>query len=107
MARVHDIYPIDDEYVNVSINGEEYKAAKGETVLSTLMSHNIQTIHTNDHKKNTGAYCGMGVCFCCLVSINGAAKQRACQTIVERDMEIKTQYNRIYNGEKDVEQCLC
>ena len=34
-----------------------------------------------------GAFCGMGVCFDCLVCIDGLPNQRACMTKVRAGME--------------------
>ena len=36
-----------------------------------------------------GPFCGMGVCYECLVTINGVPKQRSCMTEVEANMEIQ------------------
>jgi NADH dehydrogenase/NADH:ubiquinone oxidoreductase subunit G len=36
-----------------------------------------------------GPFCGMGVCYECLVTVNGVPKQRSCMTEVEDNMEIQ------------------
>jgi sarcosine oxidase subunit alpha len=36
-----------------------------------------------------GIFCGMGVCYDCLVTIDGVPNQRACMTLVEDRMEIR------------------
>jgi len=41
----------------------------------------------------------MGVCHCCLVSINGRPKRRACQTVVQPGMQVETLSNRITEQE--------
>jgi len=42
-------------------------------------------------------YCLMGVCFDCLMEIDGKANQRACQIIVEDGMRI-----RLHQGKREL-----
>jgi len=42
-------------------------------------------------KEKRSAYCAMGVCFECLVEIDGLPNQRACQTIVKDGMKVSRQ----------------
>jgi hydrogen cyanide synthase HcnA len=95
MKRINDIEPIAGDKVRIEIDGTSFDAAKGETVLSTLSALGFKKIGKNDHGRITGAYCGMGVCYCCAVRINEKEKQRACQKVVKEGMVIKTQSNRL------------
>ncbi len=95
MKRINDIEPIAGDKVRIEIDGTSVEAAKGETVLSTLSALGIKKMGKNDHGGVSGAYCGMGVCYCCAVRINEKEKQRACQTIVKEGMVIITQSNRL------------
>ena len=38
-----------------------------------------------------GVFCGMGVCFDCLVVIDGEPSRRACVTFVTEGMRVETQ----------------
>lgn len=91
-SRINDIKPPNNEAIKIYINSEEKIAYKGETILSTLFSYGIKQISKNDHNQKIGAYCGMGICFCCLVSIDNS-KYRACKTIVKEGMHINTVMN--------------
>ena len=96
LLRQNDIIPIHDivsEQVTVTIDGNPVIAYQGESVLSTLLSLNIRNFSQNDHGAIQGAYCGMGVCYCCMVKINGNNKQRACQHSIEKNMTIDTLSN--------------
>ncbi len=44
-------------------------------------------------------FCGMGVCFDCLVEIDGRSNVRACQTLVKPGMEVVTQNGEAGLGE--------
>lgn len=99
LERSFDIQPLTCPHMTVHINGQAVNAASGETVLSVIQSLGIRQVARNDHDQISGAYCGMGVCQCCLVKINGRHKRRACQTVVRDGMTVETQVNRIAEQE--------
>ncbi|WP_338801482.1 cyanide-forming glycine dehydrogenase subunit HcnA [Pseudomonas sp. RSB 5.4] len=99
LERTFDIQPLTKADMTVHINGQPVTAAIGETVLSVIQSLGVRQVARNDHGQISGAYCGMGVCQCCLVKINGRHKRRACQTVVRDGMQIETQVNRINEQE--------
>ncbi|MFP0198966.1 MULTISPECIES: cyanide-forming glycine dehydrogenase subunit HcnA [Pseudomonas] len=99
LERTFDIQPLTQADMTVHINGQPVTAAIGETVLSVIQSLGVRQVARNDHNQISGAYCGMGVCQCCLVKINGRHKRRACQTVVREGMQIETQVNRIHGQE--------
>lgn len=95
LDRTFDIQPLAQADMTVHINGQPVNAAIGETVLSVIQSLGVRQVARNDYNQISGAYCGMGVCQCCLVKINGRHKRRACQTVVRDGMQIETQVNRV------------
>lgn len=99
--RIRDTTPPDRQTIEVTVDGEKVPAVPGEAVLSTLFAIGKRTISKNDHGVVTGAYCGMGICYCCLVRIDGIVKQRACQVEVREGMSIQTQKN-VYDVLKPV-----
>lgn len=99
IKRSFDIQPLKCHTMTVHINGQTISAANGETVLSVIQSLGIRQVARNDHGQISGAYCGMGVCQCCLVKINGRHKRRACQTVVREGMTVETLVNRITEQE--------
>ncbi|WP_338525523.1 cyanide-forming glycine dehydrogenase subunit HcnA [Pseudomonas batumici] len=94
LDRQHDIQPLSQVDMTVHLNGQPVPAATGETVLSVLQSVGLRQLARNDHGQVAGAFCGMGVCQCCLVSIDGRLKRRACQTLVRPGMQIETGVSR-------------
>ncbi len=94
--RQNDIVPpheIINKKVTITINGNTHVAYQGESVLATLLSMNIHSVSRNDHGVVQGAYCGMGICYCCMVKIDDRNKQRACQRTIEQGMNIDTLSN--------------
>jgi len=100
MKRINDIEELDEgqALLTLSIDGDSILAAEGESLLSVLFSLGKKAISQNDHGENIGAYCGMGICFCCNVKVNSMGKQRACQTLVEEGMQVETCYNLYQKG---------
>lgn len=94
MDRNYDIQPLSRADMTIELNGQAVPAAAGESVLNVLQAVGLRQVARNDHGQITGAFCGMGVCHCCLVSINGRPKRRACQTIVKPGMQVETGVNR-------------
>lgn len=74
--------------VTLVINGAPVKAEAGVTVASVL--HRQQPALRKSPRLNLprGLYCGMGVCFECAVTIDGAT-QRACVTQVRDGMVVE------------------
>lgn len=95
MERTLDIQPLPAEQISLSINGTAVTAVPGETVLSVLDAVGVRQLALNDHGQISGAFCGMGVCHCCLVAIDGRPKRRACQTLVRAGMRVETQVNPV------------
>ncbi len=75
--RTFDIQPLVQADMTVRINGQTVSAAIGETVLTVIQSLGIRQVARNDHDHVSGAYCGMGVCQCCLVK-NQWPTQTSC-----------------------------
>lgn len=79
----------------VFIDGVKVEAAEGDSVATTLLCMG-QTAFRNTAVTSSprGPYCGMGVCFDCLVTINGEGNRQACLTPVAEGMQIVTGQGR-------------
>ena len=75
--------------VIIYVNGRRIESYEGETVHAALFADGILRLHDSGNEKSPrGFFCGMGICYECLVTVNGRANQRACQVLVEDQMEI-------------------
>lgn len=80
-----------NEPVTIKINGETVIAQKGDLVSTVLHQLGITAFHQHPRTKRlTGVYCMMGVCYQCLVTIDGMDNCRACQTFIHEGMQIET-----------------
>ena len=72
------------------IDGCQVQAFEGETVAGVLLAAGRRVFrHTVPGGEPRGIFCGIGVCFDCLVTINGQTV-RACVTPVRDGMEVRT-----------------
>src|SRR5471030_3510775 len=76
--------------VSVSFDGQPLQALPGETVAATLSAANIVATRQARSGAPRGPFCGMGVCFDCLVTIDGRPNQRACLTKVTAGMDVRS-----------------
>ena len=67
---------------------EALPALEGETVAAALTAAGILGLRRTREGAMRGAFCGMGVCFDCLVCIDGLPNQRACMTKVRAGMKV-------------------
>jgi len=75
----------------VIVDGEPVRAFAGESVATVLLALGQRAFrHTDRHHQPRGIFCGMGLCFDCLVTIDGVENVRACVTFVEEGMTIET-----------------
>jgi hypothetical protein len=77
--------------VEIFINQHKVFAFEGELVSTVLHAEGIRTFNRKHKTSNpSGIYCGMGICYECLVIIDGIPNIRACQTLIENMMVIET-----------------
>ena len=75
--------------ITIRVNGRSVAATPGETVLAALTAAGLKVLKkSNVRGEARGPFCGMGVCYECLVTIDGIPKQRSCMVEVAEDMEI-------------------
>ncbi|WP_426998107.1 (2Fe-2S)-binding protein [Pseudarthrobacter sp. N5] len=79
--------------VTFSFDGRPFEAAPGQSVGAALVSGGVTAWRsTRNGARPRGLYCGIGVCFDCLVMVDGASNQRACLVEVREGMQIEGSY---------------
>ncbi len=80
------------ECVEIILNGQSLQVTKGISVAAVALSQNLSYTRTTPVSGSRRApFCMMGVCYECLMVINGKANQRACATYVQDGMQIDCQ----------------
>jgi sarcosine oxidase subunit alpha len=81
--------------ISFKLDGLPCSAYKGETIATALLALGKRTFRlTPKQSEPRGIFCGMGVCFECLVTVNGVLNVRACMTSVEEGMHVETGVNK-------------
>jgi sarcosine oxidase subunit alpha len=84
-----------DARVTVTIDGKPVEARRGDSVAAVMLAAGL------DHCRTTAVsgakrapYCMMGVCFDCLVTVDGIGNRQGCLVEVREGMRIETQRGR-------------
>jgi aerobic-type carbon monoxide dehydrogenase small subunit (CoxS/CutS family) len=76
--------------LTILVDGEPVQAFAGESVATVLLAQGRRTFRHTEHGAPRGLFCGMGICFDCLVTVDGVENVRACMTPVAEGMVIAT-----------------
>jgi predicted molibdopterin-dependent oxidoreductase YjgC len=77
--------------VVLTLDGRPVTAYEGESVAALLLAEGIIATRVTRGGEPRGVYCGMGVCFDCLVVVDGVPNTRACVTWVRDGMTVERQ----------------
>ena len=74
------------------LDGSSVPAFEGETVGAALLATGKRILRTTSRRgEPRGLYCGIGVCFDCVMTIDGVPNVRTCQTPVREGIRVETQ----------------
>ena len=77
--------------VEFQFEDEIITAIDGDNVAAALLKAGKIQFRTAKKHDTRGPYCMMGVCFECLVEIDGKPNQQACQAMISDGMQIRRQ----------------
>jgi aerobic-type carbon monoxide dehydrogenase small subunit (CoxS/CutS family) len=78
--------------IEFTFDGVKIDAITGQSVAAALLAANQRTLRkTRFNNNDRGVFCGIGVCFDCLVVIDGITNQRACLIEAKPGMKVQTQ----------------
>lgn len=81
------------ELVELNLDGQAVSVPAGISVAAALLYLDaVPMLRTPLSGSPRAAYCMMGVCFECLMEIDGQANQQACQVIVSRGMRLRRRF---------------
>jgi predicted molibdopterin-dependent oxidoreductase YjgC len=82
----------DGNVVKITIDGEAVDARAGASVAAAVLAHASGATRTTPVAGAPRApYCMMGVCFECLMEIDGVPNRQGCMVRVEEGMTVKRQ----------------
>jgi len=74
--------------VRASFDGDAVEGEAGTSVAAALTASGRTAWRTTREGAPRGLFCGIGVCFDCIVEIDGESGQRACMIPLREGMEI-------------------
>ena len=78
--------------VQIVVDGVPVTAFEGESVAAALLASGRRTLRTTARRREPrGLYCGIGVCFDCVMTVDGIPNVRTCQTPVRAGMRVDSQ----------------
>ena len=81
--------------IAVTIDGRAAQVRAGDTVAAALLSAGVLASRAADVSGAPRApYCMMGVCFECLVTVDGIGNRQGCLVPVAAGMRIETQHGK-------------
>ena len=76
--------------VAIEVDGQRVDAYPGESLATALLAAGVRAFRRTRSRAPRGPVCNMGVCFECVVTVDGAPGVRACATPVSEGMRVET-----------------
>jgi hypothetical protein len=76
--------------VAIVVDGERVSGILGQTIAGIIMAQDVLRLRDSREARPRGVFCGIGVCFDCLVTVNGVSDVRACQRAAVEGDEVLT-----------------
>jgi len=78
--------------VTFTFNGESFKGVEGQSIAAALMATGVRELRkTRFDEEPRLIFCGIGICFDCVVAVDGVANQRACLVEITDGAKIESQ----------------
>lgn len=77
--------------ISFYFNGEKFTGSQGQSIAAALIASEQRELRrTRFGEEPRSIFCGIGICFDCVVSIDGVANQRACLIEISNDMKVES-----------------
>ena len=85
--------------IRLSFDGRPIAAFAGDSVGAALTRAGVRSWRTTRHQgRPRGLFCGIGVCYDCLLTVDGSANSRACLVPAADGMELRSGSDRRPTG---------
>ena len=79
------------EKISFTFNGQAFTCESGQSVAAALIAaHNLELRRTRFEGEPRSIFCGIGICFDCVVVIDGVANQRSCLIEAKPGMKVES-----------------
>ncbi|SDS12640.1 (2Fe-2S)-binding protein [Microterricola viridarii] len=95
-AGTDPIRPGATRALSLSVDGEPVDGVDGQSIAGVILaSGRLSWRRTSSEGKPRGLFCGIGVCFDCIVTVNGERDVRACQRRAADGDVIQSQHDTL------------
>lgn len=91
IASRFQLLPEGCETAQFTVDGTPARAPAGISLAAALLAHSGEASRQTASGAGRTAFCMMGVCFDCLVEVDGVPNTQACMTLVQDGMVVKRQ----------------
>jgi hypothetical protein len=90
----HDsIRPAAATDVEIQFEGRAYRGVLGQSIAGILLANDVLDWRTTSGRQSPrGLFCGIGVCFDCVVTVDGIPDVRACQRSAHGGEHVERQH---------------
>ena len=79
------------EKVSFTFNGKDFECESGQTVAAALIAADQRELRsTRFGNEPRSIFCGIGICYDCVVVVDGIANQRSCLIEVRDGMKVES-----------------
>ncbi len=76
--------------IHFLFEGKSLQATEGQSLAAALLANQERiTRYTRGKSTPRGIFCGIGVCFDCLLIVDGVSNQRSCLVEVKDGMQVR------------------
>lgn len=77
--------------INFTFNGREFSGLEGQSIAAALIAADQRELRkTRFESSSRSIFCGIGICFDCVVVVDGIANQRSCLIEIKDGMKVES-----------------
>lgn len=77
--------------ITFTFNGREFSGEEGQSIAAALIAADQRELRrTRFDSQPRSIYCGIGICFDCVVIVDGIANQRSCLIEIKDGMNVES-----------------
>lgn len=77
--------------ISFTFNGKEFSCQQGQSIAAALFASDTRELRTTRFGNEARSiFCGIGICYDCVVVVDGVANQRSCLIEAKQGMKVES-----------------